>query len=343
MPPSNTAAWVTVPKAYPFTVKEAEYTPPSKGEVVVRVHAVALNPVDYARQELGNDLFSWTKYPAVFGSDVAGEIVEVGSGATSRFGVGDRIIGLALGLGSNRPADGAFQKYVILTEIAMAHIPPGLSYEQAAVIPLGLSTAASALFQNDLLDLALPTIPRRPENGKTVLIWSGASSVGVNAIQLAVAAGYDVISTASPRNFTLVKEMGASQVFDYNSRTIVADIVAAFKNKESVGAFAIGPTSSGPVFEIISQIQGKKTVILANGPPKDVPTGLEAKWVFGSSLLDTDVGPAIFGDYLPKALANGTFTAAPAAEIIGNGLESIQNGLNILKKGVSAKKLVVLL
>jgi NADPH:quinone reductase-like Zn-dependent oxidoreductase len=123
MSPLNTAAWITAEKAYPIEVKAAEYTTPSSGEVIVKVHAIALNPVDHARQELGAGLFAWTIYSAVFGSDVAGEIVSLVPRATSRFTVGDRVIGLALGLTSDLPAEGAFQEYVILTEAAICHIP----------------------------------------------------------------------------------------------------------------------------------------------------------------------------------------------------------------------------
>jgi hypothetical protein len=65
--------------------------------------------------------------------------------------------------------------------------------------------------------------------------------------------------------------------------------------------------------------------------------------VFGSTLIQNEVGPAIFGDYLPKALADGTIVPAPEPEFVGKGLQSIQTGLDILKKGVSTRKLVITL
>jgi len=63
--------------------------------------------------------------------------------------------------------------------------------------------------------------------------------VGCNAIQLAVAAGYEVFTTCSPKNFDLVKELGASQTFDYNSKTVVKDIIHAFQNKTTAGAISV--------------------------------------------------------------------------------------------------------
>lgn len=118
----------------------------------------------------------------------------------------------------NHPAEGAFQKYPVISADLAVKIPANISYEQAAVVPFGLATAASSLFQKGFLALDLPTVPARPSNGKTLLVWGGSSSVGCNAIQLAVLAGYEVFTTVSPRNFELVKKLGASQVFDHNEK-----------------------------------------------------------------------------------------------------------------------------
>lgn len=324
-------------------VKESEYVAPTDNEIVVKVHAIGLNPVDFARQAMGAKLFPWTKYPTVFGTDVAGEVVEVGAQAANRYKIGDRVVGLGNGLETSRPADGAFQEYIVLREDSSAKIPDSLSYEKAAVIPLGLATAAAGLFQPDQLALDLPTSPPRPPKGETVLIWSGSSSVGSNAIQLAVAAGYEVISTASPKNFDYVKKLGASHVFDYKSPTVVDDIVAVFKGKKSAGAFAIGFTAGEPVIKIASQItNGSKYVAASNQPPAELPEGIESRMVFVGGLKKTHVGPAVVNEFLPKALADGTYVAAPPPRIVGQGLESIQSGLDTLRAGgLSATKLVV--
>lgn len=114
--------------------------------------------------------------------------------------------------------------------------PDSISFESAAVIPLGFSTAACGLFQDTFFNLQLPTVPPQKQTGNTLLIWGGASSVGSNAIQLAVAAGYEVITTASAKNFEYVKKLGASQVFDYHSSTISADLVDALNGKTLMGA-----------------------------------------------------------------------------------------------------------
>lgn len=153
-------------------------------------HAVAINPVDWFKQYVGNLLLSWIEYPFVLGGDLGGEIVEVGKGVT-RFQVGDRVLGHALGMDGerNRSSEGAFQQYTVIRDNMAASIPESLSCENACVLPLTLSTAATGLFQKDCLALKYPSVPPKP-NGEALLVWAGSSSVGSNAIQLATAAGY---------------------------------------------------------------------------------------------------------------------------------------------------------
>ncbi|RDH35154.1 GroES-like protein [Aspergillus welwitschiae] len=342
MAPTNTAAWLKSEKAYPLEIDTAPYTHPGENELVIKNHSIGLNLVDYARQDLGSALFAWTPYPAILGSDVAGEVVEVGPGTiSSRFKPGDRVLGLTGELKSTRSCQGAFQTYVVLKAHMTSPIPSNLSYADAAGIPLGISTAACGLFQKDYLALQHPIAPQAPSTGQTVLIWSGSSSVGSNAIQLAVAAGYEVITTASPRNYDFVKSLGASHVFDYKSETVVEDIIATFAGKCSAGALAIGTGSPEKCGEIVARVEGRKFVALVSPPSGPLADGVESKFVFGGDLAENEVGPAIFVDFLPAALKEGSFVSAPKVEVVSEGLESVQEALNVLKKGVSAKKLVV--
>ena len=87
----NVAAWQLKPKERPLVVSNAPYTSPSKNEVVIQVIDVAVNPIDWILQE--QDLFH-LKYPAILGSDIAGEIVELGDGV-EEFHVGQRVIAYA--------------------------------------------------------------------------------------------------------------------------------------------------------------------------------------------------------------------------------------------------------
>jgi NADPH:quinone reductase-like Zn-dependent oxidoreductase len=102
---------------------------------------------------------------------------------------------------ANRACEGAFQEYVVLRTNLVSPIPESVSFEQASVLPLGLSTAACGLYMKDYLALQLPSVKTaKGSTGQTLLIWGGSTSVGANAIQLAVNSGYEVITTASPKS-----------------------------------------------------------------------------------------------------------------------------------------------
>ena len=365
--PTNTAAWIAA-KQTKIEVKSAPYTLPREGEIVVKNYAVAINPLDWIIQAAGNIVFSWIKYPCILGSDLAGEVIEVGKGVT-RFSVGDRVLAHAVGTDKKRnsPAEGSFQEYTIVLAHLAAPIPDTLSYEKATVLPLALSTAACGLFQKDHLALQYTSATPKP-TGKTLLIWGGSTSVGCNAIQLAVAAGYEVITTASPRNFDYVKRLGASQVFDYNSKTVAKDVINAFEGKMTAGAIAIGKGSAEYCVDILHACNGNKFVSMASPAisfenftrSRQLPRlvlqllssnvslqvksrirGIRTKYIFGNSLMDNEVSKVIYEDFLPAALAEDRYTTAPEPHVIGSSLEYIQSAMDAQRKGVSAKKLVV--
>ncbi|HEY0777335.1 MAG TPA: zinc-binding alcohol dehydrogenase family protein [Gemmatirosa sp.] len=341
---------------------------------MVQNRAVAINPFDWIIQAAGTVVTPWIKYPSILGSDLAGEVVAVGPGVT-RFAVGDRVLAHAVGADKtrSRAAEGAFQQYTVVLARMAAPIPSTLSYEEAAVLPLALSTAACGLFQRDQLALNHPSATPTP-TGKTVLIWGGSTSVGSNAIQLAVAAGYEVITTASPRNFGYVQRLGARQVFDYASPTVVADIIAACAGTTLAGALAIGTGSAEACLDVVHACDGCKFVAIASTSVtfdrfargagttlqllrlllrlvastvavqvKSRRRGIGTKFIIGSSLIGTEVSQVIYEDFLPEALAEGRYVAAPEPAVVGTGLDCIQAGLDAQVKGVSAKKLVVAL
>jgi NADPH:quinone reductase-like Zn-dependent oxidoreductase len=365
--PSNVAAYTILKPTKHLEVKEAPYTKPESNQVVVRNHAVAVNPVDWKLPIFG--AFAWLKFPFVLGTDSAGEIVEIGSKVT-RFKVGDRVLGQAAGIDEkfNTSAQGAFQLYTVLLEDMTTTIPDTIPYENAAVLPLGLSTAACALFQKDQLNLQLPTLSSKP-TGKTLLIWGGSTSVGSNAIQLAVAAGYEVITTSSPRNFAYCKSLGAGQAFDYNSLTVIPDIIAAYKGKTTAGALTMGAGSAEAAMDILHHCTGNKFVAMASFPEPAIPPkrfvvlqivvtfisflvaqtiksrlrGIGWKFVFGSTLVHNGVGRAVYADYLGQALEKGVYQCKPDPMVVGHGLEKMQEAFDVQKAGVSAKKVVVTL
>lgn len=148
--------------------------------------------------------------------------------------------------------------------------------QQGAVLPLVLTTAAAALFDKAQLGLELSTTPARPAGGKPVLIWNNSTNVGCCAIQLAVAAGYEVLSTASKRNHDYLSTLGASSVWDYSSPTVAKDTIAAAKDKTVVGAVAMDTGSAENCMQVLENITvGNKFVAITTFPlPKEEPSNM---------------------------------------------------------------------
>ena len=340
--PANAAAWITAAKSKPFEVKTAPLWTPEANEVLVRNHAVAINPVDGALQTLA---FFPLNYPTILGQDIAGEIVALGPNVT-RFKKGARVLGHGVGMATKQPQHNAFQAYTILQINMASEIPDRISFESAAVIPLGLSTAASGLFQTDFLNLQFPTVPPQKSTGQTLLVWGGASSVGSNAIQVAVAAGYEVVTTASPKNFEYVKKLGASAAYDYSSSTVNDDLREFFSGKTIAGALdCIGGAAWSLCADIVSANgssgnDNKFVATTKRGFP-DPPAGVTMKAVFATTIKDNAVGKAIYEDFLPKALEAGSFVPAPEPVVAGQGLQSVQGAVELQQNGVSATKVVV--
>ena len=228
---SNQAAWLDA-KGQKLRIGDAEVPELGADDVLVENLAVAINPVDYMMQDSGYFVQNW---PAVLGCDLAGEVVSVGSGVTT-VTKGQRVLAHPLGLATGKPANSSFQKYTVVQELAVCPIPENMTYEDAAVIPLGLSTALGGLYVDQKQPLPLPK--KNPERtGKKVLIWGGSSSVGSAAIQLAVASGFDVVATSSEKNFEHCKKLGAKEVFDYGSKSIAEDLMAALPKEKLAVTF----------------------------------------------------------------------------------------------------------
>lgn len=331
------AAWQRA-VGIPLEIGEVETPSPGPEEILVRNRAIAINPVDWILQE--TPIFPWLDYPTILGSDVSGEVVAVGSNV-DRFEVGDRVLGQSVGATTNRPSHGAFQTHTLVLENMASRLPPTLSFSDAAVLPLGLGTAACGLFEADHLALRFPSLSSQ-STGETILIWGGSSSVGCNAIQLAVAAGYRCVTTASSRNMKLVEELGTSAVFDHSDAEVVDRVVRAIEGQAFAGALHV-TGNMHQCFEAVSRCGGRQFVSTTLPAPENRPAGIGTKLIFGTSLKDTEVSRAVYADFLPEALAAGRFRCAPAAHVVGQGLESLQAALDMHKRGVSAEKIVVVL
>jgi NADPH:quinone reductase-like Zn-dependent oxidoreductase len=180
---------------------------PGAGEVLVRVHAAGVNPVDWkVRAGYLKEMLHYS-LPFIPGWDFSGVAEGVGAGVKTLL-VGDEVYGhLQIG------GDGAYAQYIVARESGTALKPKSVDHTHAAAIPLAALTAWQALF--DAAGLA---------SGQSVLIHGAAGGVGTFAVQLGRWKGAHVIGTASKRNHAYLRGLGADEVVDYNT-TRFEDVV----------------------------------------------------------------------------------------------------------------------
>ncbi len=180
--------------------EDASRPEPAAGEVLVRVHAAGVNPVDWKiREGFGREWFGH-RMPLVPGCDLAGVVESVGA-EVKGFKPGDAVYGYV-----NLKRCGAYAEFALATEGEVTHKPKALDFLRAAAVPVGALTSWQGLF-----DIARLTA------GQRVLIHGAAGGVGSMAVQLAKAKGAFVAGTASSRNAQFLRELGVDQVIDYQA------------------------------------------------------------------------------------------------------------------------------
>jgi NADPH:quinone reductase-like Zn-dependent oxidoreductase len=181
--------------------EEAPRPKPQAGEVVVRVHAAGVNPIDWKVREGHMKDFWPHKFPLILGWDLSGVVEELGRGV-SRFKIGDEVYGLP-----DPTRNGAYADYVVIRESELALKPNSLHHIRAAAVPLAALTAWQSLFDTAQL-----------EPGQRVLIHAGSGGVGHFAVQLAKWKGAYIFATASTKNQDLLRELGVDKAIDYTQQ-----------------------------------------------------------------------------------------------------------------------------
>ena len=181
-------------------LRVGDFPAPKTGpsDILVRVHAASVNPVDFKLRDGKLRLLRRYRFPLILGHDCAGEVVQVGEDVT-QFKVGDRIF--------SRPRNGrigTFAEFIAIDQSEAALMPPNLNYHEAASLPLVALTSWQALV--DVAQLK----PRQQ-----LLIPAGSGGVGTFAIQLAKHIGAEVWTTTSGKNLEFVKSLGADHAINY--------------------------------------------------------------------------------------------------------------------------------
>src|ERR1700736_3507716 len=184
--------------------EEAPRPQPQAGEVLVRVHAAGVNPIDWKVREGEMKDFWPHTFPLILGWDLSGVVEEFGPdpAAAGRFKIGDEVYGLP-----DPTRGGAYADYIVVRETELALKPNSLHHIRAAAVPLAALTAWQSLFDTAQL-----------QPGHRVLIHAGSGGVGHFAVQLAKWKGAHVFATASTKNQDLLRKLGVDEPIDYTKQ-----------------------------------------------------------------------------------------------------------------------------
>lgn len=177
---------------------------PRRGEVLVRIQAAALNPIDCEVRSGMIKSLPGQRLPKIAGSDFAGVVEALGTGVKG-FSIGTRVWGMA-----KTYKGGAYASHLAIPSGEIGQLPDGWDFERAAAVPLAALTSLQALRDHGQL-----------QAGQTVLINGASGGVGVFAIQIAKQMGARVIAVCSFRNTELVRELGADAIIDYTKTDIL--------------------------------------------------------------------------------------------------------------------------
>lgn len=335
---------VTIVADKAVEVQQVPVPKPAAGEILVKVHYVAQNPTDWKAAA--------SRPPGrIVGCDFAGTVEDPND---SKWTKDQRVAGFVYGASDN-PSRGAFAEYLVTEASLVFAIPDSTSFEEAAAIPLALATAVQALFQR----LGLPEPAKPATSFFPVLVYGGASSVGMYSIQLCKLAGLFVITTASARNHELLKRLGADATVDYNDSDWVGkardlgqgklkhafDVISETTTTPSV-AQALAP--GGHVMCVLPRKQAEidasldvkvESTLVYSVFERPLPHSVT---VFENTGEATPKDKAVWEKYLqllPGFLYDGKITANPTRKF--GGIEDIPGGFKVMQEGgVKAEKLV---
>ncbi|MCW7942843.1 NADPH:quinone reductase [Streptomyces hygroscopicus] len=296
-----------MPKAYAYTryggpetqaFVEVDRPSPGPGQILVAVRAAGVNPIDWklrAGHRRPGDPDS-PRFPVVFGSEAAGVVEEIGEGVKG-FAAGDAVFGNTVA--------GGYAEYALLDAAVAAHVPHGLSYTDAAVLPVAAATA-----YDGVRGLGLPA-------GATLLVTGAGGGVGAAAVQIARAFGVRVVGTASEGKKDFVERLGAVHV------PAGPDLAARVRAAARDGVDGVYDLVGGDVLEeVATLLTDRSRLITAGAPAQDVERlgGTRVLRARTAAVLDEVAGLVERGELSP------CITRILPLERAGDALRVVENG-----------------
>lgn len=269
---------------------------------------------------------------------------------------GDRVLAAASQVRTGELDHGAFQNYTVVKAITTAKLPEGTDLAEAAALVTGSSAAAHTLvdvFGFERAAFEKQALPPLPATGPSLVVWGGASNVGIMTIQLARLAGLRIFAAASARHHEYLRSLGVEVLVDYHSPSAVQDLAAAATAAGAPFAYVADaistPATLKSCLEVLAHASGAPgapAVKLCHTLPwpQDlaVPEGVVHTWVRGSDVWSRtkDLAVWLFHHALPAWLEHGVVKASPI-RVIEGGIAAVQNALNEVKQGPSGEKIMV--
>ncbi|PIL36596.1 hypothetical protein GSI_00285 [Ganoderma sinense ZZ0214-1] len=323
---------------------------PGPGQLLVKIAASALNPVDWKLQDWG--LFK-EKYPRTLGNDGAGTVEAVGSEVTG-FAEGDRVIVQGWIDEDAKVAYGTFQQFLLVPTFIASKISDTIPFAEAAPLFSCISTVAVSLYSQKPGTSSLKLIApwaggQGAYAGKSIFILGGAGNVGQFAIQFAKLSGFSpIITTASLRHRDLLTTFGATHVLDRTlpSEKIIEEVKVIASGSVDLVYDAVSEESTVKLAGAVLRSGGQLVLVLASAeePIKDIIQEKKIETVSAMGIMSGTNRGSLEGlwEKLPEFLEKGLIKPVPY-EVLPGGVRGIPGGLDRLRnRQVSAAKLVVL-
>ena len=232
---------------------EQSKPPITENDVLVKIHAASINPLDLRVLEGEFKAIQPVKFPFILGNDFAGTVVQVGANV-KQFKAGDEVY-------AKTDQNGAFAEYTVVHQSSLALKPQNISMELAASLPLVSLTAWQAL-----VEIA------KVQAGQKVLIHAGSGGVGSIAIQLAKHLGATVATTTSGKNAQWVKALGADIIVDYKT----TDFEQELKDYD-----VVLDTQGGKILEKSLNVlkRGGRIISISGPPDREFAEAIHANWL----------------------------------------------------------------
>ncbi|KZT32638.1 GroES-like protein [Sistotremastrum suecicum HHB10207 ss-3] len=331
---------VVIQEDHSVQLEDRPIPEPGPDEILIKVIAAGLNHTDHKSALLGNP-------GTISGCDAVGEVVKLGSNVPDHeVKKGEKRFAFVRGAISE--TNGAFSEYMTCLWDGTSLIPPSITPQEAASIPIPFATAMQCLYYK----LPIPEYPHR-SNGEWIVIWSGASAVGQYAIQLARLAGLRIATTASPSRWKLVQNLGADVVVDYKDPEVIQKLRNATNDSIQYGIDCISQKGTPQLVQQAFRPEGGDLVLvlfnLDNLPRPEVKT----RAMMGYNILgyEAQVGD-IFYKAVPEQRAMWVRWCKLCTKLFGDGqlkpldveviggLDQVQKGFELLRTGNHSKKIV---